>query len=144
MKPETLSAYLDGELSPEEAARVEQALRADPALETELTTLRAVDRALDVLPGCEAPDDLEQRVRAELVTRSRGRLIMLVSAVAAAAAILVAVLLGQGGAEHTDGLSNRQIIESPGEYEWEFDEDLYQCMGLDSIEEAVLEELGTT
>ena len=141
MKPETLSAYLDGELSPEEAARVEQALRADPALEAELTTLRAVDRALDVLPGCEAPDDLEQRVRAALATRRRGRLIMLVSAAAAAAAILVAVLLTQGGAEQTRGLPEVPVAT---EYEWEFDEDLYQCMGLDAIEEAVLEELGTT
>ncbi len=143
MKPETLSAYLDGELSPEETARVEQALRADPALEAELTTLRAVDGALDVLPGCSAPDDLEQRVRAALTTRRRGRLVMLVSAVAAAAAILVAALLWQGAGDQAGGLPENQFA-TPGEYEWEFDEDLYQCMGLDSIEEAVLEELGTT
>ena len=135
MKPETLSAYLDGELSPEETARVEQALRADPALEAELTTLRALDAALDVLPGCAAPDDLEQRVRAALTTRRRGRLVMLVSAVAAAAAILVAVLLGQGTEEQAGGLPEIQFA-TPVEYEWEFDEDLYQCMGLDSIEEA--------
>ncbi len=143
MKPETLSAYLDDELSPEEAARVEEALRADPPLEAELTTLRAVDRALDVLPGCEAPDDLEQKVRAALATRRRGRLITLVSAVAAAAAILVAVLLSQGTGDQAGGLPENQFA-TPVEYEWEYDEDLYQCMGLDSIEEAVLEELETT
>lgn len=39
---ETLSAYVDGELSPKEAARVGQAVAADPVLARQVSVLQAL------------------------------------------------------------------------------------------------------
>jgi len=57
-----LSAYLDGELSPDEHARVEQALSADAALRAELESLRQVSRLLNRHGAVDAPFGFQARV----------------------------------------------------------------------------------
>lgn len=60
--PEQLSAYLDGELSAEEAQRVEAALAEDAALAAELEQLRRTRRLLQSLPRQAAGEDFARRV----------------------------------------------------------------------------------
>ncbi|MHC4982303.1 MAG: anti-sigma factor family protein [Planctomycetota bacterium] len=100
---EQLSAYLDGELSDDEAKRVEQAIRADEALAGELEKLRAMRELLRGLPKAKAPDDLADRVmaQAERLTlvgaapqRQARRQFRWVRYAAAAAIILLAVGIG--------------------------------------------------
>ena len=59
---EQLSAYLDGELSPAEAQKVEQAIEADPALGEELAELRRLRDLLGQLPTVHAPAELAETI----------------------------------------------------------------------------------
>lgn len=59
-----IEAYLDGELSAAEAAGVEAALQADPALLEELELARAVRDTLRGMSGEPIPEDLVPRVLA--------------------------------------------------------------------------------
>ncbi|OQB81353.1 MAG: hypothetical protein BWX88_04290 [Planctomycetes bacterium ADurb.Bin126] len=61
---EQLSAWLDGELSDEQARRVEKAVRDDPHLQGELEALRSVRRLVRALPGRKAPEGFAARVLA--------------------------------------------------------------------------------
>ncbi len=65
---ELLSAYLDGEVTPEEAGAVEQALREDPGVAMELRELTRTRQLLVRLPQAQAPHDFVRTVmaRAEL------------------------------------------------------------------------------
>jgi anti-sigma factor RsiW len=95
---ETLSAYLDGELSPAERARVEAALAADPALRQRLAALEAATlsfaesiRAVDRAP---APAHVEALLRSQadnvVAFRPKPRAAAKWLAPAAAAAMLAA------------------------------------------------------
>ncbi|RMG99974.1 MAG: hypothetical protein D6705_01655 [Deltaproteobacteria bacterium] len=55
-EPETLSAYHDGELPPEDAARVEAALRADPKLARETEAIDELGTALRAVLEADAND----------------------------------------------------------------------------------------
>ena len=73
---ELLSAYLDDELTPEERARVEERLAADPRARQLLEELRAVSRAMKELPPATLGTDLRETVlrraeRAMLVSGER-------------------------------------------------------------------------
>jgi len=59
---ELLSAYLDGELSAEDRARVEQWLTKDATARKTLDALRAVGASLKGLPTHQLDEDLSQRV----------------------------------------------------------------------------------
>jgi hypothetical protein len=59
---ELLSAYLDDELAPEERARVEEWLAADPRARQLLDELRAVSRAMRELPAATLGADLRESV----------------------------------------------------------------------------------
>lgn len=61
MTDETLSRYLDDDLSPDERAHVEDALRTDPALRERLDRLEDLVAALETLPE-HTPPPLEARV----------------------------------------------------------------------------------
>lgn len=67
---EQFDAYLDGELTPDEAQRVEQAIAADAELAAEFASLQAVRKLVRNLPRHKAGPDFVQRVmeRAERVT----------------------------------------------------------------------------
>ncbi len=100
-----LSAYLDGELSAEDARRVEQRLAADPHAQQLLNDLRADARALVGLPritaGAQFLDDIKARLerRALLETASTAsparRGLGAITRYAAAAAIVL--MTGVGG-----------------------------------------------
>jgi negative regulator of sigma E activity len=59
---ELLSAYLDGELTADERARVEQLLAADPAARRVVDEFRAVRGRLQALPKHTVGEDLSERV----------------------------------------------------------------------------------
>ena len=59
---EQLSAYLDGELTAQQARRVEEALAGDPALAAELAALRATRDLLRKLPSQQAGEDFTTSV----------------------------------------------------------------------------------
>ena len=62
---ESLSAYLDAELSDAESQRVAREIEADPALQSESAELAATRDLLRALPVEHAPEDLVSRVLAE-------------------------------------------------------------------------------
>ncbi|MGQ9563006.1 MAG: anti-sigma factor family protein [Thermogutta sp.] len=68
---ERLSAYLDGELSPQERRSFEERLAADPAAKSLLAELRAQREILQNLPRFSVPRDLSQSVVA-LAEQRRG------------------------------------------------------------------------
>ena len=120
-----LSALLDGELPPKEAAALREEIARRPELAARLAELTAVDDALRALPGRPVPADLrvrvEQRIRAEGRAAARsvepvrrtpppraarsaatpGRRWLAAAALAAAAAVLALVMLPQLRREET-------------------------------------------
>ena len=63
---ELLSAYLDGQLAPEETAKVEKRLVEDPEARTLLDQLRQVSQMVHSLPQSSAPADLAGEVMEQL------------------------------------------------------------------------------
>lgn len=94
-----LSAYLDGELTPEERARVDAALAADPQLRRTLASLQAALAATAALPTPQASPALRRAVLAQVAAPTWAeRLALLWSPrallpVGAAAALALAVVL---------------------------------------------------
>jgi hypothetical protein len=98
---EQLSAFLDGELPPADAAALEQRLARDPALRLELEELAEVKRLVGGLPRAKAPASIKAAIRERLERQSllaelspaaeprRGWLIFIHVAAAAAAFLLV-------------------------------------------------------
>jgi anti-sigma factor RsiW len=66
-----LSALLDGELAPEEAAALRAEIARRPELEARLTELAAVDEGLRALPGRPLPAGLRERLAERI--RAEGR-----------------------------------------------------------------------
>lgn len=97
---EELSAWLDGELPPAEAAIVAQRVRQDPVWTRAQAELAALDAALNVCTVPAAPEGLADRIR-ENVRRHRGgriiRIVKYLAPAAAAAAIVLAVVIWQSG-----------------------------------------------
>ena len=94
-----LSAYLDGELSPRRARRIERLLEESEDARHLLAELRAVSRDLGDLPRMHAPEGLVERIRhaakrwvaspPRRVPASRVRVLRLVTRVVASAAVIV-------------------------------------------------------
>jgi anti-sigma factor RsiW len=142
MNAETLHAYLDGELSPAEAAEVERALADDPRLRAELRAMRAADDALAQLPGCEGPADLAERVLAAARRPRRlRRWFVQVPFVAAAAAVLVAALLSEPRAPPADDPFS---VDEHLPYVWEADSATFGSLALEDLEDRILAELEAT
>jgi anti-sigma factor RsiW len=87
-----LSAWLDGETTPDEAFAVETHLAGCAACRTELDDLHRARSAVRSLPWLELPDDVVGRV---IVPLRRRRRVIITAAAAAMAGILgIASLLG--------------------------------------------------
>lgn len=100
-----LSEYLDGELSVDEAERLESRLAAEPRLRALLEELRAVKRTASAWPDFEAPAELWRGVRGRIESAGasaapsesaarRRRLMFTLPQLAAAAGVVL--LLGFG------------------------------------------------
>jgi hypothetical protein len=121
------SPLLDGELSPEERAEVEQALSEDADLLRELDGLKRVDDLYRALPRAAAPDGFEEGVKEKLRSKVRTfsgaprRLRRLAPALAAAVVLVSAVTLvwfqtqsGRLGAfDVASQRSLKQALEAP-------------------------------
>ncbi len=108
-----LSAYLDGELSADEAERVRSTVEADPAWADALRELGELDALLDAWAPPEAPADLGERIIAAADHRPRGRVLswpkVFAGAMAAAAAILLAIGVGLRVSETTPETEREEI-----------------------------------
>ena len=142
MNTELLYAYLDGELNPEEAARLEARLAADPALAAELAALRQIDAALDALPGHEVTDDFTERVVAVARPR-RGILLRLGLPLAAAAALALAVFLPPADEPAPLADAPTFTTEEHLDYVWEADGETFGSLSLNELEGQILKELGS-
>ena len=90
---EQLSAHLDGELDEHEAAVIEDALAADPALEVRLGEFAAVRDALGSLGEVRAPRPFTLEAPATGARRAPGRLELVFRMGAVAAAVAFAIVL---------------------------------------------------
>jgi anti-sigma factor RsiW len=137
MSDERLHEYLDGQLPPEEKARFERELAADPRLSDRLRELRELDLALGMLPGHSAPPDFTARVARAARRRRPGAILRLVVPFAAAAGVLVAVFL-----------STRPTAPPPAQeaaaYIWESDVETYGSLALTDLEDEILREIEGT
>ncbi len=127
-----LHEYLDGQLPPEERARFERELAADPLLRDRLRQLREVDALVAALRGHAAPADFTARAVRAVRRRRLGGILRLAVPLAAAAAVLLAALLrpeAEPAAPAEDG------------YIWESDEETYGSLALTDLEDLILEEL---
>jgi anti-sigma factor RsiW len=110
-----LSAYLDGELSPERARQVERLLEESEDARRLLAELRAVARNLGDLPRMHAPEGLSERIRHAAegwVSPSRRspatgyRVLKVVTRVVASAAVLVVCM-------YTGWIMHERLAPSP-------------------------------
>ncbi|MFA6132651.1 MAG: hypothetical protein WC869_01390 [Phycisphaerae bacterium] len=100
--PEELSAYLDGELSPEQAGALEARLERDASLAAALAGLRKTRELLHSLPRLKADEDfasavLEKAERQNLIGRSQhsgAKWLFSWTSLAAAAVMLAAATAG--------------------------------------------------
>jgi anti-sigma factor RsiW len=99
---EQLSAYLDGELSDEQARRVRKALKDDPSLAKEFEALKAARELVHSLPPHKAPEDftaavLDKAERLRLVApapAAAGKWSIHWASLATAAVVLITVGIG--------------------------------------------------
>jgi anti-sigma factor RsiW len=147
---ERLSAYLDGELGPEERADLEARLREQPDAESQLAALRALERALGELPRIEPDAGFEARFRARLESvvraepsaragalrrRLRGRGAWLGAGAFATAAAAAALVLWFGRAEPRAGdLDLLAALEDPETWELLGSEDVELLEVLEILE----------
>ncbi len=68
-----INAYLDGDLSDEDALKLEARLEEDPTFAQEFEIFATVIAGLDDLPAESAPDDFVEKVETRIRERSRGR-----------------------------------------------------------------------
>ena len=123
--PELLSASLDGALTPDEAARVDDWLAASPEARAERDGLAAVKAALTSLPAVEPPPGFYDRMLAAGAPRPgadvvplRRRRPLAVAAVTVAAAAAVTVLVAGSGATVTppvDDVEAALAAPAPGD-----------------------------
>ena len=96
---EELSAYLDGELSGEQARRVRRRAEADPAWAEAIDHLRTLDVRLDAFSAPAAPPELAERIIRAARREPRGRVLtwrrVLTGAAAAAAVVALAIGVGR-------------------------------------------------
>lgn len=98
---EQLSAWIDGELSPADDAAVAALVQNDPAWASARAGLSELDAALDSCDVPAAPAGLAQRICDNVRRQSRRSRIIRIAKyfapAAAAAAVVLAVVLWQGG-----------------------------------------------
>ena len=94
---EELSAWLDGELEPSAAGRVERLVATDPDWRATHEQFLAVDAAMKLLPPARPRRDLADRIVSRAFRRRRVVRAVMVAVPLAAAGIIVAMLLAWPG-----------------------------------------------
>ena len=122
---ESVSAWVDGELSREESARVQDAITRDPALAERAEGFRTLDAALRGLEAPPVPKDLAARIQQKLSDANGGDVVDLsverrlrmrrFAPVAAALAAGLAAMLMWTGGEDTISSSPLAQRTTPGE-----------------------------
>lgn len=122
---EQLSAYLDGELSPEERASVDAALVQDPALREELEGLRGVVHWVREQGPVEAPSGFAESLQVRLAEEAdptggslhwlRRPLGVPIEVLALAAAALWVTLNLAGPGTQSEEVAGRAVFDAPGE-----------------------------
>ena len=107
MNENLLSRYLDGELSPDEVERLEQALQRDPALRRRLAELRSVSHATKLAMQAPEMSNLKTNSVCEKLSRSGLRL-------ATAASVVLAIGISIGFVFHTNSASGPAAILPQG------------------------------
>jgi anti-sigma factor RsiW len=143
MSDERLHSYFDGELPPEERARLEAELASDPALADRLRELRELDLALDALPGTGVSPEFTSRV-VRAARRRRSVIVRLVPLMAAAAAAAVALAILLPRSEAPTGKGSGTGTATAAAYTWEQDHETYGSLAVTDMEDQILEELEGT
>ncbi|HEX5137895.1 MAG TPA: hypothetical protein VFY93_13040 [Planctomycetota bacterium] len=138
MSDERIHEYFDGRLSPEEKARFERELAADPRLRERLAGLFELDVALGTLPGHAAPDDFTARVARAARRRPGGAILRILVPLAAAAGIAIAVLLLWPAPR------SKPPAQEAAAYIWESDVETYGSLALTDLEDEILKEIEGT
>jgi anti-sigma factor RsiW len=136
MSDERLHAYFDGQLPPEERARFERDLAADPRLSEALRELRELDAALGSVPGHAAPPDFTARVVRSVRRGRAGAVLRLFVPLAAAAAVAAAVFLPWP--------ESPPPAQEAAAYIWESDVETYGSLALTDLEDEILKEIEGT
>ncbi len=113
--PEQVTAWVDGELSPEEAERLSEHLRECAACRDQAASERSLRALLKALPASDPSAGFERRLREGLRKSRPSPRRFLVPAAAA----LVAAVLWAGG--------------SPGVVAWELSRDHDKCFGMEKL-----------
>ncbi len=112
---ELLSALLDGELPPEEEARLRELLAVRPDLREELRELEAVVGIVRDIPGETAPEGFRAAVMARLpAARRRPRVFLLVPLAAAATLLLAVYLAGRSRRGTTPPAAPLEVASADG------------------------------
>lgn len=140
MNEEMLHAYVDGELSPPDAARVKEAAAENPAVAERLRALVALDDALGLLPGVAevSPGFTDNVVRRAGASR-RGRMLRWLAPMGIAAAIFAAVL----STLHSEPPAPAEVFDEADyvDYRWEVDTDTFGSLAVSDLESEILKEL---
>ena len=145
-----LNAYLDGELSAEAAARVEEHVQACPLCADELAGLNGLGILLDAAPRVEAPERFALSVRRAAARRGGARDSKVIpirwAALSARVAAMLALVfgIGLGGVKSGSVMGTRRAqVQTPSEQlVAELSLDLLSAVPSDSVTEAYLEWAG--
>lgn len=113
---ELMSAYLDEQLAPEEAARVEKLLAESPEAREELSGLQTMLKLVKGLPEVEAPADFYEKVAKKIRRRRllRGETLwMLALPFQVLSVVLILVVAVTYMLLHLDGNPSRQLEKDP-------------------------------
>ncbi|MGC9454849.1 MAG: anti-sigma factor family protein [Phycisphaerae bacterium] len=90
---EELSAYVDGELTPDRAEQIRLKVETSPVWANALAELRALDARLDVWTPPEPPADLAERIVLSVPGKRHRRVVAFRRVLAATAAVAAAVVI---------------------------------------------------
>ena len=136
MNEEMLHAYLDGELSPEETSRVEEALATDTRLAAEYERLVAMHESLGLLESIPSTAEAASILRLDR-RRRRGRIFRIAAPLVTAAAALLFILV-PGRHEMPSEASVFSLEEQVQYVYWEADSETYGSGDLNALEGEIL------
>ncbi|MHC4480994.1 MAG: anti-sigma factor family protein [Planctomycetota bacterium] len=117
---EKLNSYLDGEISPEGVAAVQEHLRVCPRCAAELNELERLNQVLDVLQGIEVPKGFARRaIPAPTPVRARPLPVQVLGRVAAVLMAVAGLSFGaaMGGSVRDVGSQPSQALTEADDFD---------------------------